>query len=238
MSQYHAKPTMPSPVASRRPVSPPSPVPKRRISLPGAGRRSSAAQQQMPVSFIGDVNAMRETIKHFDKKVLNPGKDRWLGTWDSSCGWCVFFISILGPVEFSFATQQPAMDAPYVLGLMCNAIFAIDICINLNRGYRETRATGGRFVTDRRLIFRHYARRWFVIDLLSAIPFDLPFAAGADASNWQVPIRIFGVLKVWGSAFRRIVGAGSFLPPLLLPHSPLLSATRTISPHARSCSAP
>ena len=48
-------------------------------------------------------------------------------------------------------------------------------CVTLNR---EKRAKGGRWVRSRRRIMLHYAMGWMFIDLISCIPFDLPFALG------------------------------------------------------------
>jgi hypothetical protein len=66
----------------------------------------------------------------------------------------------------------------FYIGMFLNVLFFCDLYINLHRAYREGRQQGSRWVTNRKRIFINYARKWMLIDLVSAIPFDAPIAFG------------------------------------------------------------
>ena len=126
-------------------------------------------------SFATDVASMRLLIRQRQRYLFHPNKDRWLPWFDMLVGFCVLFITVVSPVDITMK-DETTFSMVYAMGLICNAIFFCDFLVRLNRVYRDKRSLGGRWVKDRRRIFTHYLRGWFAIDLLSSIPFDLPFA--------------------------------------------------------------
>jgi hypothetical protein len=55
---------------------------------------------------------------------------------------------------------------------MVNAFFAGDIVLNFFLGYQQSPRQGGRWVLRHKMIVKHYARGWFLIDLLTTLPFE------------------------------------------------------------------
>lgn len=59
-----------------------------------------------------------------------------------------------------------------IIDLMLDIMFIADILIN----FRTTYISDGEIITDPRKIAHNYAKGWFVIDAVAAIPFDLIFS--------------------------------------------------------------
>eukprot|EP00325_Prymnesiales_sp_UTEX-LB-985_P008844 CAMPEP_0174710154 /NCGR_PEP_ID=MMETSP1094-20130205/11866_1 /TAXON_ID=156173 /ORGANISM="Chrysochromulina brevifilum, Strain UTEX LB 985" /LENGTH=627 /DNA_ID=CAMNT_0015908917 /DNA_START=79 /DNA_END=1962 /DNA_ORIENTATION=+ len=93
----------------------------------------------------------------------------------------------------------------------CNVVMICEFCVRFNTAYREPRAKGGRWVTNRRSIFMHYLKTWLLIDLISIIPFDLPFAMGvASEEEFTQTIKVLSLLRLL-----RILKLGRVMPILL-----------------------
>lgn len=60
---------------------------------------------------------------------------------------------------------------------MVDVVFAIDILLNFHTTFV---GPGGEVVSDPAIIKRNYVKTWFVIDLLSCLPYDVFNAFGAD----------------------------------------------------------
>jgi len=58
-----------------------------------------------------------------------------------------------------------------------DVVFAIDILLNFHTTFV---GPGGEVVSDPAIIKRNYVKTWFVIDLLSCLPYDVFNAFGAD----------------------------------------------------------
>ena len=146
--------------------------------------------------FKEDVERMRALVKKSRKRVFHPLTSRWLPVFDNAVGMCVLFVSVVSPVDITMGGRS-SLTMVYLIGLVCNIVFFCDFLIKLNRVYREKRALGGRYVKDRRKILRNYLRGWLVVDLLSSIPFDLPFALGmADAGDFTRTMRLLNLIKL------------------------------------------
>ena len=85
--------------------------------------------------------------------------------------------AVVTPVDIFMRKEIPkTVGTIFYIGMFLNFLFFIDLYINLNRAYRQSRQQGGRWVTNRGQIIANYARGWLVIDCISAIPFDFPVA--------------------------------------------------------------
>ena len=154
---------------------------------------------------------MRDHIKRTKKKVFNPARHRWINRWDYVVGAAVMFTAVVSPVEFSMR-KTIEFSLIYSIGLVINGIFCIDLFVNFNRGFNEPRSKGARFVSNRKRIAIRYLKGWFLIDLFSAIPFDLPFALGLPEEEWKQSVRLAGLLKLartlhLGSAVKTLMNA-------------------------------
>mmetsp|Transcript_32450 Transcript_32450/g.85183 ORF Transcript_32450/g.85183 Transcript_32450/m.85183 type:complete len:695 (+) Transcript_32450:3-2087(+) len=163
-------------------------------------------------NFGSEVEEMRAHIRRHHKLIFHPARHKWLTYFDNFVGGCVLFVSMVSPVDITMSTgDEIELSTVYLIGLFCNFVFALDCFIKLNRAYRDKTTSGARWIKDRRMIFLHYLRTWLVIDVLSSIPFDLPFALGmADAGNFTKTLRMANLVRLL-----RVVKLISTLPLML-----------------------
>ena len=148
----------------------------------GGGRRSwvhrkKPARDPQFAAFAEDVKVMRKHIHKFSRGIIHPRTAHWLQYWDMLIALSVVFTAVVTPVDIFMRKEIPEnVGTIFYVGMFLNFLFFIDVYINLNRAFRESRQAGGRWVTNRRRIVAHYAKRWLWIDIVAAIPFDLPVA--------------------------------------------------------------
>jgi len=149
---------------------------------------------KQPREFQADVTEMRERIHRLRSRVWVTS--RWLAYLDMAVGGAVLFTSLVSPVDVAMArTAQPGFV--FFIGLLCNFIFFVDMCVNFNRAYREETSKGGAWVKDRSRITRHYLRTWFIVDCFAVIPLDMPFVMGMlDATEPGFTVRLVNMLRL------------------------------------------
>lgn len=114
-----------------------------------------------------------------------------LGLWDLAVLAATLLVAILTPVEIVFEL----LDVGWLIAISgaISILFALDI----RQRFTRPIVIDGRPVTDPDTIRRRYLRRWFVVDLLAAIPFDLIAAApGFSGSSIAPVLRFLGLLRL------------------------------------------
>lgn len=139
---------------------------------------------------------MRSHIKNTRRRVWFPNGQGGLPWLDPFVIISVLFISIVSPVEVTMRREVKA-NTLFWVAIGCNVVMICEFCVRFNTAYREPRAKGGRWVTNRRSIFMHYLKTWLLIDLISIIPFDLPFAMGvASEEEFTQTIKVLSLLRL------------------------------------------
>uniref|UniRef100_A0AAQ4P4G5 PAC domain-containing protein n=1 Tax=Gasterosteus aculeatus aculeatus TaxID=481459 RepID=A0AAQ4P4G5_GASAC len=90
-------------------------------------------------------------------------------TWDWVILILTFYTAIMVPYNVSFKTKQNNL-AWLVLDSVVDIVFLIDIVLNFHTTFV---GPNGEIVSDARLIRMNYLKTWFVIDLLSCLPYDI-----------------------------------------------------------------
>ncbi|KAM6991818.1 voltage-gated delayed rectifier potassium channel KCNH5-like isoform 1-T1 [Tautogolabrus adspersus] len=90
-------------------------------------------------------------------------------TWDWVILILTFYTAIMVPYNVSFKTKQNNL-AWLVLDSVVDVIFLIDIVLNFHTTFV---GPSGEVISDARLIRMNYLKTWFVIDLLSCLPYDI-----------------------------------------------------------------
>lgn len=81
--------------------------------------------------------------------------------------------TVMSSVNGTMTGSEGQGDVPLaIIDLLLDIMFIADILIN----FRTTYISDGEIITDPRKIARNYAKGWFVIDAVAAIPFDLIFS--------------------------------------------------------------
>ncbi|XP_053531867.1 potassium voltage-gated channel subfamily H member 5a [Ictalurus punctatus] len=90
-------------------------------------------------------------------------------TWDWVILILTFYTAIMVPYNVSFKTKQNNL-AWLVLDSVVDVIFLVDIVLNFHTTFV---GPGGEVISDPKLIRMNYLKTWFVIDLLSCLPYDI-----------------------------------------------------------------
>ncbi|XP_077121961.1 voltage-gated delayed rectifier potassium channel KCNH5 [Ranitomeya variabilis] len=90
-------------------------------------------------------------------------------TWDWVILILTFYTAIMVPYNVSFKTKQYNI-AWLVLDSVVDVIFLVDIVLNFHTTFV---GPGGEVISDPKLIRMNYLKTWFVIDLLSCLPYDI-----------------------------------------------------------------
>lgn len=80
-----------------------------------------------------------------------------------------FYTAILVPYNVSFKTRQNNV-AWLVVDSIVDVIFLVDIVLNFHTTFV---GPAGEVISDPKLIRMNYLKTWFVIDLLSCLPYDV-----------------------------------------------------------------
>lgn len=90
-------------------------------------------------------------------------------TWDWVILILTFYTAILVPYNVSFKTRQNNV-AWLVVDSIVDVIFLVDIVLNFHTTFV---GPAGEVVSDPALIRMNYLKTWFIIDLLSCLPYDV-----------------------------------------------------------------
>ncbi|XP_055000938.1 potassium voltage-gated channel subfamily H member 1 isoform X1 [Sorex araneus] len=90
-------------------------------------------------------------------------------TWDWVILILTFYTAILVPYNVSFKTRQNNV-AWLVVDSIVDVIFLVDIVLNFHTTFV---GPAGEVISDPKLIRMNYLKTWFVIDLLSCLPYDV-----------------------------------------------------------------
>uniref|UniRef100_A0A8C6SFV0 Potassium voltage-gated channel subfamily H member 5 n=1 Tax=Neogobius melanostomus TaxID=47308 RepID=A0A8C6SFV0_9GOBI len=90
-------------------------------------------------------------------------------TWDWVILILTFYTAIMVPYNVSFKTKQNNI-VWLVLDSVVDIIFLVDIVLNFHTTFV---GPAGEVVSDAKLIRMNYLKTWFVIDLLSCLPYDI-----------------------------------------------------------------
>ncbi|KAJ6656471.1 hypothetical protein lerEdw1_003759 [Lerista edwardsae] len=99
--------------------------------------------------------------------------------WDGLILLATLYVAVTVPYSVCFSgikddgLPESARAPPSVCDLSVEILFILDIVLNFRTTFVSK---SGQVVFDPHAIFLHYLTRWFVLDLLAALPFDLLYA--------------------------------------------------------------
>jgi len=104
------------------------------------------------------------------KRTINPTSNV-MAQWDKTIMVALLYTALVTPFEVAFLT--PGLGAMFVINRTVDTIFLIDICITfyLDPGPDEELKTDGK--PDHSKIACAYLSGWFLVDVISCVPFDL-----------------------------------------------------------------
>lgn len=102
--------------------------------------------------------------------------------WDWIILCLTFYTAIMVPYNVAFKNKTSEDVSLLVVDSIVDVIFFIDIVLNFHTTFV---GPGGEVVSDPKVIRTNYLKSWFVIDLLSCLPYDVfnAFDHDEDVSN-------------------------------------------------------
>lgn len=90
--------------------------------------------------------------------------------WDWIILFLTFYTAIMVPYNVAFKNKTMDAVALLVVDTIVDVVFFIDIVLNFHTTYV---GANGEVVSDPKIIRMNYLKSWFVIDLLSCLPYDV-----------------------------------------------------------------
>ena len=116
---------------------------------------------------------------------------KYMQYWDLCTMLALVYTATVTPFEVAFlGDETPAeWNEALVYGLfwtnsLVNLVFFLDMCMAFFTSYRTGGRNGGNWVKNLAKIRVHYIKTWFIIDILSIIPFDeIQMSSGGGSSD-------------------------------------------------------
>lgn len=90
--------------------------------------------------------------------------------WDWIILCLTFYTAIMVPYNVAFKNKTSEDVSLLVIDSIVDVIFFIDIVLNFHTTFV---GPGGEVVSDPKVIRKNYFKSWFLIDLLSCLPYDV-----------------------------------------------------------------
>ena len=105
-----------------------------------------------------------------DKYLFDRRSSKWMPIWDFVMIMALLYAATLTPYEVTFIMEGPCITPLWIVNRFVDCLFMADIfiCFNLI----EYDSARGIWLYSRRKIAWRYLKSWFVIDLVSILPFD------------------------------------------------------------------
>ena len=144
----------------------------------------------------------RDELKYLslnERLIMYPTSGRRFA-WDGMSLALILFIAVELPFRLAFLFEQDTPVGWLIYDWFVLFAFAMDIVLNFRTGYVKD----GLVVMDPRKIAHRYLRTWFLVDVISTVPWDWLFCASGDncgedavrASAALSALRIFKLLRL------------------------------------------
>ncbi|TPX69675.1 hypothetical protein SpCBS45565_g02243 [Spizellomyces sp. 'palustris'] len=120
----------------------------------------------------------REKEPHYNVFVKSEGlfpifdlTSHFLKRWDMLSLILLIFTASVTPFETAFIASDNSINIMFLINRLVDLVFFIDMFVQIRTPYRDSQT--GRLVRDGKSILLRYMKSWFLIDLVSVIPFEL-----------------------------------------------------------------
>jgi CRP-like cAMP-binding protein len=152
----------------------------------------NASFMQAEAAELQHTNMLAEQNVMTNRSLIHPSA-KWLFRWDLTLAMMIIFSVLVVPYRIGFDIEIPTLSPPDCLDIFIDISFCLDMAINFNTAFFDEREE--RIVEDRRRIALRYLKGWFVIDLLSTVPFDRIFALFGGGAGLR-SLKLIRVLRL------------------------------------------
>lgn len=94
---------------------------------------------------------------------------QFLKKWDVLIIFLLFLVATVIPFQTAFLVEE-GTGILFLVNIIMDVLFLFDMAVQSSTGYRDR---DGSFVKDPKRIFLRYLKSWFILDLLSVIPWEM-----------------------------------------------------------------
>lgn len=123
--------------------------------------------------------------------IINPDSSLKFG-WNLVISFALLYTATIMPYSTVFL-ETGQFDSWFIIEIILDSLFFLDIIINLNTGFYNA---DGFFIRKRFPIFLNYLKSWFIIDIVSCIPFGYIGSSSEIDSNATGYRSLLKVLRV------------------------------------------
>ena len=141
----------------------------KRAPVIGANAMDSTSTRTVSGKTPGDEHARR--VDRYRKRwySIDPNAG-FRGKWDVTQAAILIYVAMVVPFRVGY--RQPAEGAWYVVDLLIDIYFYVDVVLNFHTGYVDP-DDEERVIYEPWAIARKYARTWLSIDIVACLPIDL-----------------------------------------------------------------
>ena len=127
--------------------------------------------------------------------LIDP-RDTFMRRWDILTLYLLGFTAVVTPFEVAFLDTD-WKTALFWVNRLVDFLFICDLVMNFNLAYLDEHSNT--YITDRSMITQRYLKGFFIIDLISVLPFDsLGLILGDDVARLKIlrVVRLLRLLKL------------------------------------------
>lgn len=191
------------PLRREQPESPGKPAQVWQASAPAkSDAEDEAADDKASFSVIRGTRSTRTTTTTGEPTrkpwyIINPQSNAF-ATWQLITTIALGFVVTVVPYQVGLL--ELAWDFLLIASCLVDLVFLVDMALNFFTTYPRTTARGIKWEDSLEKIARHYISGWFLIDILTLIPFDIieltSGAAGMGVGKATKAVRALRLLKL------------------------------------------
>ncbi|GMH45970.1 hypothetical protein BSKO_13934 [Bryopsis sp. KO-2023] len=108
----------------------------------------------------------------------------WMKRWDTFIVGLLIYTAIVTPFEVSLLSMTTRVNWHFLVNRMVDLGFTIDLILSFFVAYQDTKT--GLWVYDQPRIALHFLKGWFVVDILSVLPFDMIGLMDSWGHMWKL----------------------------------------------------
>uniref|UniRef100_A0A3Q3MUS8 Voltage-gated delayed rectifier potassium channel KCNH4 n=1 Tax=Mastacembelus armatus TaxID=205130 RepID=A0A3Q3MUS8_9TELE len=150
----------------------------------------------------GDVNLSGPSVPEY--KVEAVQKSRFIllhysaskALWDWLILLATFYVAVTVPYSVSFMPYDHSVSSgrfTMISDVVVEMLFIVDIVLNFRTTYVSK---SGQVVYEARSICIHYAKTWFIVDLVAVLPFDLLYAINIPVTSYVHLLKTIRLLRL------------------------------------------
>jgi hypothetical protein len=147
-------------------------------------RQTMVEEQGEKEEFAQDVIRLKTRYTQDNRGFLNPRSAR-MQRWDLTTGACMLFTAFVTPFEVGVGIPT-SFGALFIVNQFVNIVFTIDIVLQFFLPVPDPRPENfGELIRDHKKIALIYCKSWFILDLMSVLPFDVRGGPHAQPSRHE-----------------------------------------------------